>query len=292
MPLFFLALPALAYVICFNYLPMFGVVLAFKDYSYRDGILGSDWVGFKYFEYFFKSNDAAVVLRNSLLYHLVIFATKTVVCVIVALLLYRIENKKCLKLYQSTIILPNFISWVLVAYIAFLLLSNTQGIFNQLLTSWGMPAIDWYSEPKYWPFILVIFNLWKVVGMDCIIYYATLCGIDPSLFEAAEMDGASRFKQTIHIALPALVPVVCIMSIMAMGSLMSTDFGLFFQVPKNSGALYSATDVISTYTFRGLKAGNMSQTAAVGLFQSVVGTIMTLVTNGIIRKVSPDNAMF
>lgn len=291
-PLILLALPGFIYLVLFNYLPMFGVVIAFKDFSYLKGILGSDWVGFKYFEYFFTSNDATIVIRNSVLYQLWFHILGTICSIIVAVLLYNINSRTALKVYQTTIIVPYFISWVLVAYLGFALFSNRFGILNSMLTSLNMSPIDWYAEPKYWPAILSIFYIWKGTGMSCIIYYATLMGIDSSLFEAAKMDGAGKFRCFWHVSLPALVPVICIMSILAIGSIMGGDFGLFYQVPRNSGALYPVTDIINTYVYRGLQAGNMSQTAAVGLFQSVVGLVLVVITNVTIRKVSPENAMF
>ncbi|MBP3627477.1 MAG: sugar ABC transporter permease [Clostridia bacterium] len=291
-PLILLALPGFIYLVLFNYLPMFGVVIAFKDFSYIKGILGSDWVGFKYFRFFFESNDAAVVIRNSVLYQVWFHIIGTVCSIVVALLLYNIESRRALKVYQTVIIIPYFISWVLVAYLGFALFSNRFGILNSVLGNMGMAPIDWYAEPKYWPFILTLFYIWKGTGMSCIIYYATLMGIDSSLFEAAKIDGANRARCIWHVAIPALVPVICIMSILAIGSIMGGDFGLFYQVPRNSGALYSVTDIINTYVYRGLQAGNMSQTAAVGLFQSVVGLILVVITNVTIRKVSPENAMF
>ncbi|MBQ8649203.1 MAG: sugar ABC transporter permease [Clostridia bacterium] len=292
LPLILLALPGFIYLILFNYLPMFGVVIAFKDYSYIKGILGSDWAGFKHFEFFFTSNDAVVVIRNSILYQLWFHIIGTVCSIIVALLLYNINSRRALKVYQTTIIIPYFISWVLVAYIGFALFSNRFGILNSVITALGGTGVDWYAEPAYWPVILTLFFIWKGTGMSCIIYYATLMGIDSSLFEAAKIDGAGRLRCIWHVALPALIPIICINSILAIGSIMGGDFGLFYQVPRNSGALYPVTDIINTYVYRGLQAGNMSQTAAVGLFQSVVGCVLVFLTNTTIRKVSPENAMF
>lgn len=291
-PLAFMALPGIIYLICFSYLPMFGVVIAFKDYNYVDGIFGSSWAGLKYFKYFFASNDAAVVIRNTLLYNVLFLFLKQFLCVFVALMLYEVTSKRCLKAYQTSIILPNFISWVLVAYIGYALFSSDTGLLNALRNTFGMSDIQWYSEPKYWPAILTIFEMWKGVGMGCIIYYAALMGVDSSLYEAAAIDGANRFKQIITISIPCILPTICILLIMGVGGIMGGDFGLFYQVPRNSGALYPVTDVISTYTYRGLQMGNLSQSSAVGLFQNVVGLVLTLSTNAVVKKVNPDNAMF
>jgi len=291
-PLVALTLPGFLNILLFTYMPMFGVVIAFKDYSYARGIFGSAWAGFKHFEFFFSSNDAAVVIRNSILYSVAFHILATFCSVLVALLLYEVRSKLALKVYQTVTIVPYFISWVLVAYIGFSLFSNRFGILNTAIEALGGTPIEWYAEPKYWPFILAFFHVWKGTGMSCILYYATLMGIDPSLFEAAKIDGATKWQCIRHVSIPALIPVISIVSIMAVGSIMGGDFGLFYQVPRDSGALYPVTDIIATYTYRGLQAGNMSQTAAVGLFQSVVGLVLVLATNLTIRKVSPENALF
>lgn len=291
-PLALMSLPALLYLFVFSYLPMFGVVIAFKDYNYTAGILGSPWAGFKHFKYFFTSNDAVVVLRNTILYNLLFLILGTFLKVLVALLLYEITSKKLLKTYQTSIILPNFISWVLVAYIGYALFSYETGMLNGIRGIFGLSEINWYNTPKYWPFILTIFEMWKGVGMGCIIYYASLMGLDPSLFEAAALDGANRFKQIIYISIPGILPTICILLIMGVASIIGGDFGLFYQLPRNSGLLYPVTDVISTYVYRGLQMGNMSSTAAIGLFQNVVGLILTLGTNWFVKKVNPENAMF
>ena len=292
LPLLILTLPGLIYVIMFKYVPMFGVVIAFKDYNYIDGIIGSDWVGFKYFKFFFESNDATIVIRNSILYQLWFHTIGTVCAIGVALLLNNISSKRTLKVYQTSIIIPYFISWVLAAYVGYALFSNRFGILNTMLTSLGATPIDWYAEPKYWPVILTIFYLWKNIGMNCVIYYATLIGIDPALYEAAKIDGANSRRIFWSVTLPHLVPIICVMSILCIAAIMGGDFGLFYQMPRNSGALYDVTDIINTYVYRGLQAGDISQTAAVGLFQSVVGMVLVLITNTTIRKVSPENAMF
>ena len=211
---------------------------------------------------------------------------------LVAILLYEITSKVALKTYQTATLLPNFISWVLVAYIGFALLSHEQGIFNSILKQLGGKTVEWYAETKYWPAILTFFYMWKSVGMGSIMYYAALMSLDVSLFESATLDGANRFKQIIYITLPSLVPILSVMIILGIGGIMSGDFGLFFQLPRNSGPLYPVTDIIATYTYRGLSEGNLSQSSAVGLFQSACGLIMVLLTNTIIKKVSPENAMF
>ena len=272
-PLAIMCLPAAIYMFCFCYMPMFGVVIAFKDYNYVDGILGSPWVGFEH-------------------YNVLFILLGTFLKVLVAILLYEITSRVALKAYQTSIILPNFISWVLVAYIGYALFSSETGMLNAILNNLGKQDIQWYSEPKYWPYILTIFEMWKGVGMGCIIYYAALMAVDKSLYEAAEIDGANRFKQITSISIPTILPTICILLIMSVGGILGGDFGLFFQLPRNSGALYPVTDVISTYVYRGLTSGEMSSTAAIGLFQNAVGLVLTLGTNLFVKKVNPENAMF
>ncbi|MBQ9965638.1 MAG: sugar ABC transporter permease [Clostridia bacterium] len=287
-----LGLPAIIYLFLFSYLPMFGVVIAFKDYNYIDGIWGSPWAGLEHFDYFFSSSDAARIIPNTIMYSLGFLFLKQILCIIVAILLYELSNRIYIKTYQTAILLPNFISWVLVAYIGFTLFSHQHGILNSIIESLGGARIEWYAEPKYWPAILTIFEMWKGVGMGCILYYAALMALDVSLFESAMLDGANRFQQIIHISIPSLMPTLIILLILGIGSIMGGDFGLFYQVPRNSGPLYPVTDIIATYTYRGLTSGNLSQSSAVGLFQSVCGMIMVITTNAITKKISPENSLF
>ena len=283
-----LALPALIYFIVFHYIPMFGAVIAFKDYSYVDGILGSRWIGLENFKFFFASQDAVRVTRNTVCYGTVFIIMNAVCAAAVALLMNEIRSRRAIKAYQTVMLFPNFLSWVVVGYISYVLLNPELGTFNQILGAFGKKGIDWYSDPKYWPFILTVANTWKGVGMQSIIYYATLLGVDASLYEAATIDGANRWQQCRYISLPSLSPVIIIMSILAVGNILRGDMGLYYQLSRDVGALYPTTDVIDTYLYRGLRTGDMGITAAVGLFQSVVGTCMVLLTNGIVKKIDPD----
>lgn len=291
-PLLLLALPALVYVFIFNYLPMFGVVIAFKDYKYSKGIFGSEWCGWDNFEAFFKSNDVFSVIKNTLGYSLEMLFLQVLLSIVIALLLYEITKKLWIKTYQTAILIPNFISWVLVSYIVFALLSHEYGIVNRIIEWFGGEAIQWYDTPIYWQFILPIVYLWKACGHACILYYAALMGMDPSLYEAADIDGAGRWDKLIHITLPELAPIICTVLILGVGSAMSGNFGLFYQVPRQSAALYSTTDIISTYVYRTLQEGNIGVSAAVGLFQSVAGTVLVLLANMSVKKINPDSAMF
>jgi putative aldouronate transport system permease protein len=209
-----------------------------------------------------------------------------------ALLMFEVTNRKHIKIYQTITILPNFLSWVIVGYITYILFNSEHGVLNQFLLLIGANKIDWYSEPKYWPFILPIVNIWKGVGMNSLMYYATLISIDDSTYEASIIDGAGRWKQTIHISIPSLIPMMTILTIMSVGNIFRGDFGLFYQITRDVGALYPTTDVIDTYLYRGLRTGDVGITAAVGLFQSAVGFVVVVFTNYMVKKMEPDNAMF
>jgi putative aldouronate transport system permease protein len=287
-----LALPAILYFVLFHYLPMFGVVLAFKDYKYSEGIFGSDWVGLKNFRFFFTSQDAFRVTRNTVGYGFAFIVIGNIAAISVALLLYEIRNKIALKFYQTSMILPRFLSWVIVGYITYALLNPTMGALNQIMNFFGFQDIDWYANTKYWPFIIIAAETWKHVGLNAIIYYAALMSIDPELFEAARIDGAGRWRQIRTISIPSIVPLVTILAILAIGNLFRGDFGLFYQIPRDVGGLYPATDIIDTYVYRGLRQGDLGITAAVGLFQSAVGLILVTVTNWIVRKTKPENSLF
>jgi len=290
--LFLLTVPALLCFILFAYLPMFGVVLAFKQFNYSDGIFFSPWVGFDNFQYFFGSQDAWRVARNTVLYNLTFILLGIVASVTVALLLYEVKRKVFVKLFQTAMTLPRFLSWVVVSYISYMLLDPSKGILNQIITFFGGTGIQWYSDPKYWPVILTLFHIWKCVGMDCIIYYAALMGVDSELFEAAQIDGANRFQQIIYISIPSIVPVITILFILAVGGIFGGDFGMFYQLPRDVGSLYPTTDIIPTYVFRGLQGGNFEVASAVGLFQSVVGFVLVVITNMIVKKIDPERALF
>ena len=289
-----LVLPGLIYYIIWHYLPLFGIVLGFKKYNYRLGIWGSPWVGFKNFKFFFTSQDAWRTTRNTLGYNILFIVIGVAAAVIIALLLYEIKERYLLKIFQTTMAFPNFLSWVIVSYIVYIFLNPEFGLLNQFLINvFGEEAgVAWYSELTPWPYIFVISNLWKHVGMDSIIYYAALMSIDKSLFEAAEIDHANKFQKILYISVPHLVPTVIILVILKIGNIFRGDFGLFYQLPRNLGNLYPVTDVIDTYIFRGIRGGYMEASTAVGFFQSVVGFILVILTNAIVRKIDPDSALF
>ena len=293
LPYWLLSLPAIIYLFIFSYAPMVGAVIAFKDYKVRDGIFGSEWVGLRNFKYFFTSIDASRILRNTILYNLAfLLLTGVVLAAIIALMLYEVKSKVASKIYHTSMLIPHYMSYVVIAAIALIFLNPNTGLFNSFRNAMGMESIMWYSEPKYWPFILTFINIWRDVGFASLYLYASLLAIDTNLFEAAQLDGAGKLRQIWHISIPSMAPMLCFVIISRLGIIMNGDLGLFQLVPMDSGALYSTTDIIATYIYRGLQASNFSYTAAVGLFQSVVGLILVLISNSIIRKISPENAMF
>ena len=271
---------------------MFGRYMAFTDYRYDLGVFGSPWAGLKNFEFLFRSTDLVRIVRNTVGYSLLFLASGLVTNVGVALLLYEINSKKFLKFYQTAMTLPRFLSWVIIGYITYAVLNPSIGVLNRFLGLVNIPPVDVYSTPDYWPAILTYVNIWSGVGMGCMLYYANLIGTDPALYEAATIDGAGRWQQTIHISMPALFPLMSMMSILAIGGLFNGDFGLFYQIPRNVGVLYPTTDIINTYVSRGLKNGDFGMSSATGLVQSAVGLVLIVTANGAVKKFAPDNSMF
>ena len=288
-----LALPTIILRAVFNYAPMFGIVLAFKDYKVPQGIFGSPWVGLENFRFFFESQDAFRVIRNTLGLNLLFIAAGIFFGVLFALLMFEVKRRSHVKVYQTVSIIPSFISWVAVGYIVYSLLDPTKGLVNKILEAFGKGGIEWYSEAKYWPIILLIAKTWQGVGLGSIIYYAALMGVDNELFEAAEIDGAGKLQRIWHVSLPQIVPIIIVMAILDIGKIFRADFGLFYNVTRDVGALYSTTDVIDTYVFRALmQQGNIGMSSAVGLVQSVVCFVTLVATNLIVKKISPENSLF
>ncbi len=287
-----MVLPGALLLLVFNYIPMAGVVMAFKKYNPVEGIWASEWCGLENFEFFFTSQDAVRVIRNTLGYSVTFLILDLIAGVTLAIMFYNLRSRKALKLYNTVVILPRFMSMVIIAFIVYTLLNPSYGIFNTVIEQFGGTGVQWYMEPGYWPFILTGVHIWQTVGMNSIIYYASLMGLDESLIEAAQLDGANKWQQTMHVVIPHLVPVMVITTILGIGHLFSGDFGLFYQVTKDVGLLYPTTDIINTYTFRALQNGALEKSTAVGLFQSLTGLILVVVTNGIVRKISPENSMF
>ena len=291
--LWLLALPAVILTFVFCYLPMFGIVIAFKNFNPNLGILQSQWVGLRNFKFFFESNDFVRIMRNTILYGLDFLVLDNLAALIFSIMLYNVTKRFALKYYQTTMMIPNFISMVLVAFIVYAILNPSYGVLNRIIEMFGGTGIDWYSNPRYWPIILTIVQVWKVVGMKTIIYYAALMAIDESLFEAAKIDGATKWDEIIHIILPEMLSIICIYIILEVGMIINGDFGLFYQTPMNIGLLYSTTDIINTYVFRALQENpNVGGTAAIGLFQSAAGTILVVIANLIVKRIDPEKSLF
>lgn len=292
LPLFLMMAPGLVYLFINNYVPMAGLVVAFKNYNMVDGIFGSPWVGFKNFQYLLK--DAFAITRNTLLYNLVFITLNTILGIIFAIFICDVRNKKLKTVYQSAILLPFLMSIVIVSYITFAFFSADNGLMNNtILPALGKEPAAWYQEPKYWPVILVIVNCWKGVGYGCLIYISSITGIDPAFYEAAELDGASKWEQIKYITLPSIAPSIITLTLLNIGRIFYADFGLFYQVTQNSGQLYSTTNVIDTYVYRGLlQVGNIGMASAAGFYQSVIGFVLVLAANLIVRRFSKENALF
>lgn len=292
--LILMLLPGAIYLLINNYLPMFGVIIAFKDVNYAKGIWHSDWTGWSNFGYLFQTRDAWIITRNTLLYNIAFITITLIASLSIALLMNELKRALQIKFFQSVLLLPFFISSVIVGYLVYGFLSVEHGFVNAyLLEPLGFEAINWYSDPKYWPYILVAVNTWKSAGYFSIIYFAAIIGIDQEYYEAATIDGASKWKQTLRITLPLIVPVIVVMLLLQVGKIFYSDFGLFYQVPLDTGALLPTTNVIDTYVYRTmLRMGNIGMASAAGLYQSAVGFLLVFGTNYIVRKINRDNALF
>lgn len=291
--LLLLCLPALAGYILFNYIPMAAAItIPFKDYKFSRGIMGSEWVGLENFKWMLTSTSMGRVLRNTVAYGAWFMIIGPLTNMAIALLLFEIRSRKALKTYQTIITFPNFMSMVIVGYVTYAVLSPRAGLLNQILGLFGQGNMDVYMEPGYWPLILTLVNIWKGIGIGSMMYFAALMGIDTSLYEAAEIDGAGRFQKMRYISIPHLVPLACIFTILGAGSLINGNFDLFYIIPRNTTILYETTDILNTYVYRALKNGTYAMGATVGLVQSAVGMLLVLGTNLIVKKVSPENSMF
>lgn len=289
-----MVVPGTLLALVFSYLPMFGIVVAFKKIDYAKGILGSPWIGMNNFNFLFGYPDLKIIIRNTLGYNVIFIILGAIIPVTLAMLLSQLRNKRMSKVYQTVMMLPNFMSWVVVSYIVFAFLSFRLGIVNTLLLKgMGKAPVDWYSEVKLWPFLLVFLNIWKSFGYNTVVYLAAIAGIDGTLYEAAAIDGATRRQQMWYITLPELSNIVIIMMILAVGRIMSSDFGLFYNVPMEKGALFPVTNVISTFVYRSLKVnGDIGMSSAAGFFQSVIGFILVILTNGIVKKIDESKSLF
>ncbi len=293
LPLTFMVIPGMLYLLINNYLPMFGMMIAFKDVNFSKGIFQSDWVGLRNFKYLFTTSDAFIITRNTLLYNITWIIMGIVIAIFLAILLNEVRNKFFARFYQSMILIPQLVSIIIVSYLVYAVLSDTGFMNNTLLPLLGIDSISWYFEAKYWPVILTIVHMWKSIGFSVVIYFASIIGIDEEYYEAARLDGASKWQQIKSITIPLIMPTIVMLLLLSIGKIFYSDFGLFYQVPMNSGPLYETTNVIDTYVYRGLLGlGDVGMSAAAGVYQSLVGFALVMLSNWLVRKFNKDNALF
>lgn len=293
-PFYVMMLPGLAYLFINNYIPLTGLQLAFKKFKYNEGIWKSPWVGMKNFTFLFKTNDAWILFRNTLGYNLLFLLINTVLAIAVAILLNEVRSAFLRKVSQTVVLIPFLLSYVVISYIVYALLGQSSGMVNNsILKVFGIEPVSWYTKPQYWPLILTLVQAWKAFGYNSIIYYATIIGFDKSLYEAAAVDGAGVWKRILFITMPMLKATVITLTLMSIGRMFYSDFGLFYQVPMNSGMLQKATTTIDTYVYRGLMESNdIGRAAAAGFLQSVLGFVTVLTANTVVRKIESENALF
>ena len=295
-----LALPTMVWYVLFCYLPMFGIVLSFKDYKIVDAtksfvynLINSNWAGFKNFEYFLNLKDFPQILWNTLSYNFIFIILDIVLPVGAALMIGNIYSKRKSKVYQTLMFMPHFMSWVVVSYFVYAFLVTDKGLLNSVIKSMGGEAVNWYFEPKYWRVILTILHVWKTLGYSMVVYLASITGIDTSLYEAAVLDGASKAQQAKYITLPSLQPIIIMMFILAVGRIFASDFGLFYQVTRGAGqplTPYVATFDVKIYQMVTTSA-KLGQNAAASMFQSIIGCITILTANAIVRKFDKSSAL-
>lgn len=297
--LLLLALPTIAWYILFCYLPMFGIIIAFKRFrplpnaGFIKSLIKSEFVGFDNFKFLFATPDAWIMLRNTLAYNAVFIVLGIVVPVTLAIMISQLYSQRLAKVCQTAMFLPHFLSWVVVSYFVFAFLSSDKGLFNQFLVSLSKAPINWYAQPQYWPYILIFLNLWKGVGYGMVVYLAGISGIDVSLYEAAIIDGATKWQQVKNITLPMLKPLIIIMFILSVGHIFTTDFGLFYNVPRNSGPLIDVTQTIDVYVYKALMGmNNIGFSSAAAFLQSIFGFVTIVIANWIVRKIDPESSLF
>ena len=291
--LFVMLIPATVLVIMLCYIPMFGLVLAFKNYRFDLGVFGSEWNGFENFRFLFSSGTGWLITKNTILYNLLNLITSQLLAVLIAIFITEINRKLFKKLTQSVIFLPYFISWVIVGTFVFALFNYESGMINGIITALGGEQVIFYSMPWVWPIIIACFNSWKWCGYNSVIYIAAITGVDAETYEAASIDGATIFQRIRHITLPSIRPTIITMILLNVGRILRGDFEMFYQIVGNNGQLYNATDVIDTYVFRSLVTNpNIGMTAAASFYQSTLCLIIIVVVNEIVKKIDADYALF
>lgn len=293
-PYYLMMLPGLLYFIINNYVPMAGITMAFRKINYRLGIFKSPWCGLDNFEFLFASGNVGIMIRNTILYNIAFIVIGTVLAITVAILLNEVRSRVAGRFYQTVILLPYLMSWVVVSYLVYAFLSGESGYVNRVIVpALGLQPISFYQETAYWPFILIFMNQWKGVGFTMIIYLSSIIGISSDYYEAARVDGAGKWRQITSITLPCLKPTVITMFILSISKMFYSDFGLFYQVPKNSGILYPVTQTIDTYVYNALmNQNNPGMSSAAGFIQAIVGCVLVVAANALIRRIDRDSAIF
>lgn len=290
---YLLIVPAAIYTLVFGYFTLPYMLIAFQKFNFKTGLFNSDWVGFDNFRFFFSSPRAWEVTFNTLKLNFLFIIVGTLAAMALAILFNELRSRWFSRVTQSTILFPHFLSWVIVSYIIYSLLSTDYGILNRILAFFHIDPVNWYASPQYWTWILTISAVWKDLGMNLVIYLAAITGIDDSYYEAGRIDGATRWQLIRHITIPLMLPTVSILTLLALGKIMYGSFDMIYAIVKDNGLLYPTVDVIDTYVFRSLRTiGNPAQAMAVGLYQSVVGFILVWSSNKIVKKVNPDHALF
>ena len=295
LPLYIMLIPGAVYLIINNYLPMAGLLIAFKKINYSLGIFKSPWVGLSNFKYLFSNSDALIALRNTILYNLGFILFGNLLAIVVAIALDSAKNKYFKQVSQVVYLIPFLLSTVIVSYIAFAFLSPTNGFMNNtILPMFGIDdPIKWYNEAKYWPVILNIVYLWMSFGYSSILYYSAVISIDKTYYEAAVVDGASTWKQIVHITLPGIKPTIITLVLLAIGRICYSDFGLFYLIPQHSGLLYSTTQTIDTFVYRALlELNDVGRSSAAGFLQSIFGFVLVFGANLLVNKLDKESALF
>lgn len=291
--LILMIIPAILYVFIFCYLPFPGIVIAFKNFNYVKGIFGSDWVGFKNFGYLFQTGAIYRITANTIIYNVAFIAFDIVFQVGVAIILSELIGKKCKKVMQSMLLIPYFVSWVVAGAILYNILNSNYGLLNSILVSLGKEKVNFINNTSIWPALFIFFHVWKGLGYGSVVYLAAVTGIDQEIYEAAQIDGAGIMQRIFRITLPMLKPTIIIMLVLHVGNIIKGDFGMFYNLTGNNALLYNVSDVIDTFVYRSMvQTQNFGMSAAAGLYQSVMGFVIVMVTNTIIRKVNPDYALF
>ncbi len=285
--------PAVILTIVMAYLPMSGLVLAFKNYRFDLGVFGSDWNGIENFRYLFESGTGWLITKNTIVYNLVNLITSQLLAIAIAIFISEINKKVFKKVSQSLIFLPYFISWVIVGTFVFAIFNYETGLLNSIIKAFGGDPVNVYEMPGIWPVIIACFNSWKWCGYNSVIYIAAIVGVDAEIYEAASVDGANIFQRIRNITLPSIRATVITMLLLNVGRILRGDFEMFYQIVGQNGQLFNATDVIDTYVFRSLlQNSNLGMSAAASLYQSVLCFVIIIIVNKIVKKIDESNALF